>query len=88
MTRQVLRVNLVEGTPYDDYTGRMEDLNEHIRNTQKKIENLERSLQTSAANEGAFAKTIKQLKADLAARGKELVFLKHNLARFRCQKGP
>ena len=37
-TRQLLRVNLVEGTPYDDYAGRMQDLHEHIRNTQKERE--------------------------------------------------
>jgi chromosome segregation ATPase len=82
-TRQLLRINLVEGTPYDDYTGRMKDLNEHIRNTQEKIQNLERSLQSSEANAGAFAKTIRQLKAELAVKGKEMVFLQEQVEKFR-----
>ena len=82
-TRQVLRVNLVEGTPYDDYTGRMQDLNEYIKNTRQKIENLEQSLQTSSANARAFSKTISQLKAQLAAKGKEMVFLQEQVEKFR-----
>src|SRR5688572_10711612 len=44
-TRQLLRVNLVEGTPYDDYSGRMQDLNDYIQTTQERIEELEQTLQ-------------------------------------------
>jgi chromosome segregation ATPase len=82
-TRQLLRVNLVEGTPYDDYSGRMRDLNEYIRHTQEKIENLEQSLQTSKANAKAFSKTISQLKAELVAKGKEMSFLQEEVEKFR-----
>ncbi|MEX2235176.1 MAG: hypothetical protein WD824_23640 [Cyclobacteriaceae bacterium] len=82
-SRQLLRVNLVEGTPYDDYRGRMEDLNEYIRDTQEKIENLERSLQTSKANSKAFTKTINQLKAELATKSKEMAFLQEQVEKFR-----
>lgn len=82
-TRQLLRINLVEGTPYDDYTGRMNDLNEYIRNTTDKISNLERTLQSSEANAGAFAKTIRQLKAELAVKGKEMTFLQEQVEKFR-----
>jgi chromosome segregation ATPase len=82
-SRQLLRINLVEGTPYDDYTGRMKDLNEYIRNTQEKVENLERSLQSSEANTGAFSQTIQQLKAELALKGKEMVFLQEQVEKFR-----
>jgi chromosome segregation ATPase len=82
-SRQVLRINLVEGTPYDDYNGRMRDLNEYIKNTQEKIENLEQSLQSSSANARAFSKTIKQLKAELEAKGKEMAFLQEQVEKFR-----
>lgn len=82
-TRQLLRVNLVEGTPYEDYSGRMRDLNEHIRNTQAKIDGLEQSLRSSKANAAAFAKTINQLKAELATRGKEMAFLQEQVEKFR-----
>lgn len=82
-TRQLLRVNLVEGTPYDDYSDRMRDLNDYIRNTQEKIDNLEQSLQTSKANAKAFSKTISQLKAELVAKGKEMAFLQEEVEKFR-----
>jgi chromosome segregation ATPase len=82
-TRHLLRVNLVEGTPYDDYTGRMEELNEHIRNTESRIDELERSLKSSKANANAFAKTIRQLKAELATKGREMAFLQEQVEKFR-----
>src|SRR5688572_19228488 len=42
--RQLLRVNMVEGTSYDDYTARMKDINNYVKDTQGKIEDLEKSL--------------------------------------------
>jgi chromosome segregation ATPase len=82
-TRQLLRVNLVEGTPYDDYAGRMENLRQYITTTQAKMEKLEKSLQSSRAKENAFSKTIRQLKAELNARGKEMAFLQEQVEQFR-----
>lgn len=81
--RQLLRVNLVEGTPYDDYSGRMEELNDYVRNTQERIERLEESLKSSKANATAFSKTIRQLKAELQEKGKEMVFLQEQVEKFR-----
>ena len=82
-TRQLLRVNLVEGTPYDDYSGRMQDLNDYIRTTQERIEELEQTLQSSKANARAFAKTISQLKSEVQMKGKEIVFLQEQVEKFR-----
>ena len=82
-SRQVLRVNLVEGTPYDDYSGRMRDLNEYIKSTGEKINDLEQSMRASSANARAFSKTIKQLKAELEAKGKEMAFLQEQVEEFR-----
>ena len=82
-SRQLLRINLVEGTPYDDYSGRMRDLNEYIRSTGEKIERLEQSLRSSQGTAKAFSVTIKQLKAELAAKGKEMIFLQEQVEKFR-----
>jgi len=82
-TRQLLRVNLVEGTPYDDYSGRMQELNNYIKDTQKRIDDLEQSLQSSKANAQAFSKTIRQLKAELAQKGKDMTFLQEQVEKFR-----
>lgn len=73
--RQLLRVNMVEGTTYDNYKSRMKDINNYVKDTQNKISDLEKSLKKSKGNANAFAATIKKLKADLEERNKEIAAL-------------
>lgn len=73
--RQLLRVNMVEGTTYDDYTSRMKDINNYVKDTQSKIEDLEKSLKKSKGAANAYAATIKKLKQDLEAKNAEIVKL-------------
>jgi chromosome segregation ATPase len=81
--RQVLRVNMVEGTTYESYTSRMKDINNYVKDTQKKIDALETSLSKSKGNNSALTKTIKKLKADLEARNKEIESLNENVEQLR-----
>lgn len=78
-SRQLLRVNMVEGTTYADYTSRMKDINNYVKDTQNKIEDLEKSLKKSKGNANAYAATIKKLKADLEDRNKEIANLQANV---------
>ncbi len=73
--RQLLRVNMVEGTTYDDYSSRMKDINNYVKDTQGKIADLEKALKKSKGTANAFAATIKKLKADLEERNKEIASL-------------
>lgn len=82
-SRQLLRVNMVEGTTYDDYSTRMKDLNSYVQETQRKIDGLENSLKDSKANTKVFTKTIKQLKADLAKRTQEIGMLQEQVDKYR-----
>lgn len=82
-SRQLLRVNMVEGTTYDDYKTRMKDINGYVRDTQKKIDDLESSLKTSKANSNAFSKTIKKLKADLESKTQEIAGLQEQVDKYR-----
>jgi len=68
--RQLLRMNMVEGTTYDDYTARMKDINNYVKDTQNKIEDLEKALKKSKGATNAYAATIKKLKADLEERNR------------------
>ena len=77
--RQLLRVNMVEGTTYSDYTARMKDLNNYVKDTQSKIGDLEKSLKKSKANNNALASTIKKLKADLEQKNAEIVSLQEKV---------
>ncbi len=74
--RQLLRVNMVEGTTYSDYTSRMKDINNYVKDTHEKIEDLEKALKKSKGNANAYAATIKKLKADLEVKDQEIASLK------------
>lgn len=82
-SRQLLRVNMVEGTTYSDYTSRMKDINGYVKETQKKIDDLEKTLKTSKANSNAFSKTIKKLKADLETKTQEIAALQEQVDKYR-----
>lgn len=82
-SRQLLRVNMVEGTTYDDYAARMKDLNAYIKETQSKIDDLEKSLRTSKANAAAFSRTIRQLKASLESKTQEVSLLQEQVEKYR-----
>ena len=82
-SRQLLRVNMVEGTTYSDYATRMKDINGYVKETQKKIDDLEKTLKTSKANANAYSKTIKKLKADLEAKGVEIAALQEQVDKYR-----
>lgn len=73
--RQLLRVNMVEGTTYENYTARMKDINSYVKTTQTKIDDLEIALKKSKSNSSALASTIKKLRADLETRNKEIAEL-------------
>jgi chromosome segregation ATPase len=82
-SRQLLRVNMVEGTTYSDYSSRMKDINGYVKETQKKIDDLEKTLKTSKANSNAYSKTIKKLKADLEAKTVEIASLQEQVDKYR-----
>lgn len=73
--RQLLRVNVIEGTTYSDYSARMKDLNNYVKETQSRIGDLEKNLKKSKGNNNAFAATVKKLKADLEKKNEEITLL-------------
>src|SRR5882762_2072152 len=77
--RQLLRMNMVEGTTYEDYTSRMKDINNYVKDTQNKIEDLEKALKKSKGNSNTYAAMVKKLKDDLEAKGKEIAALQANV---------
>lgn len=81
--RQLLRINMVEGTTYNDYTARIKDINDYVKESQKKIEDLEKALKKSRGSSNAYANTIKKMKADIEARNKEILELQGQVDKYR-----
>src|SRR6187551_1918857 len=84
-SRQLLRVNMVEGTTYDDYKSRMKDINGYVKDTQKKIDDLEKSLSSSQSKNSTNAKLIKKLKGDIETKSKEIASLQEQVDKFRSE---
>jgi chromosome segregation ATPase len=82
-SRQLLRIDMVEGTTYEDYAARMKDLNAYIKETQSKIQTLEKSLGSSKANAAGFSRTIKKLKADLETKSQDIAMLQEQVEKYR-----
>ncbi|HEY9045424.1 MAG TPA: hypothetical protein VIN08_05990 [Ohtaekwangia sp.] len=82
-SRQLLRVNMVEGTTYEDYTSRMKDINGYVKDTQHKIDDLEKSLSTSKSHNNANLKLIKTLKAQLEAKTQEIAALQEQVDKYK-----
>ncbi|MFZ1809464.1 MAG: hypothetical protein WAU36_19695 [Cyclobacteriaceae bacterium] len=81
--RQLLRVNMIEGTSFNDYKARMNDINDYVKDSQKKIQDLENALKKSRGTSNAFSASIKKLKLDLEARNKEILELQGQVDKYR-----
>lgn len=79
--RQLLRTDMVEGTSYNDYKSRLQDISAYVKETQSKIADLEKS----AKNSRIYAGTIKRLKADLASRTKQIAALEQEVQSMRSE---
>ncbi len=78
-SRKVLRANVVEGTSYANYSERLNDINQYIKDTQMKIADLEKKSKSAAG----LSASVKRLKADLELRQQEIAALQLEVARFR-----
>ncbi|MCU0357669.1 MAG: hypothetical protein MUE95_08815 [Cyclobacteriaceae bacterium] len=82
-SRNILRLDMREGTTYDDYTSRMNELNRYVKESERKIDDLEKALQKSQGSANTYARQIKKLREDLEARNKEIVALQEQVEKYR-----
>lgn len=83
--RQMLKVNMVEGTTYEDYTERMKDLNDYVKETQSKLNKLESDLRKSNTKVSSYASTIKKLQRQLEEKAEEIILLNEQIEKFRSE---
>jgi chromosome segregation ATPase len=78
-SRKVLRANVVEGTSYANYSERLKDINQYIKDSQLKIADLEKK----SRNAAGMSSSIKRLKADLELRQSEIAALQLEVSKMR-----
>ncbi len=83
--RNLLNVNMVEGTSYTNYKERMWELNEYVKQTVRKIASLEEVVRKSKSNNSYYASTIKKLKADLESQTLRMTALQQEVESVRSQ---
>lgn len=79
-SRNALQLKMIEGNNYADYVSRLNEINMYVKQTEKKLDDLEIS---SEKNSKASASTIRRLKADLEKRSDEIVELQLQVAKLR-----
>lgn len=84
-SRQMLKVNMVEGTTYDDYTARMKDINSYVKDTQAKLNKLESDLKKSNIKSSSYAGTVKKLQRQLEEKAEEIILLNEQIEKFRSE---
>lgn len=83
MNRHILRTSMVEGTSLDDYEFRMRDINNFVKSSTAKIEELEKSLKKSKSSSSHYAGALAKMKAELDARNQELIALNEKVTLYR-----
>jgi chromosome segregation ATPase len=75
ISRNDLRVNIVEGTPYKDYTARLREINDYVKRSEEKISALEKKLKAARHKSGAYELMVMALKDELSIARDEITAL-------------
>lgn len=83
--RNQLSMDMEMGTNYEDYKTRMKNIQDYIAQTEAKLDQLQVDLEKSDANRATYARTVKRLKKDLEARGKEVAELQTQVETYKTE---
>ena len=75
VSRNALRVNIVEGTPYNEYSERLKEINDYIKRSEDKISALEKKLKDARHESGAYEMMVVALKDELSIARDEIMAL-------------
>jgi hypothetical protein len=68
LNRNMLRTSMIEGTSYDKYSERLKNLNEYVKATSRRIDEMETALKKAKSGSNQYASMVKKLKLDLEAK--------------------
>lgn len=83
--RNELSMDMEVGTNYEDYKTRMGNIRSYIQQTEQKLDVLQAELEKSDANRRAYASTVKKLRKNLEAKGKEVQALQAQVDNYKAE---
>jgi chromosome segregation ATPase len=84
--RDNLTMRLEQGTSYDEYVNRVRDLNNYVKSSEKRLNDLEASLKKADQSKSALAASVKKLRKELDDRNKYISFLEGQINNIKVQK--
>lgn len=83
--RNSLRSNLSEGTSYEDFSTRLQDINEFVKMSEEKINLIQDALKNSKHEAGAYLMLVDALKSEVQIRVEEIVKLNEEVDRYKVE---
>lgn len=84
-SRNALKLNMEMGTTYDDFSTRLSEINQYVKDSEKKIDEMERSLAKSNSASKAYAATISRLKKELTEKTEQIAQLEATVAQYQAE---
>jgi len=81
--RHVLHTRMVEGTSVEDFRKSMRDINDYVKQTEKKLSALETRLSNATTSRKQYAAAVQNMKKELEARNHELTALQEKVTEFQ-----
>jgi chromosome segregation ATPase len=84
-SRNVLRSGIAEDLPADSFTARLVEINNYVKASQMKIDDLDQALRKARSSNSNLSNLIAKMKKDLQAKSDELIFLTAEVNRYRIE---
>jgi chromosome segregation ATPase len=83
VNRDLLRNQMREGTSLEDFTARMKDLNDYVKRSESKINDLEKALRSAKQTGPSYNARIKELKESLEKNQMEIAALQEQVTKYK-----
>jgi chromosome segregation ATPase len=83
--RNVIHINLVEGTTYDEVKSRLASINQYVHRTEDRITFVEQELKSSTGKASAYLMMVDALKDELHTRLSEIEILETEVDKYKDQ---
>ena len=85
VSRRHLRIDLNEGTTYDDFNSRLKDINGYVKKTEEKIKRIEKEMKASRHEASAYLMMVDALKNELDMRVDEVETLEKSVEQYKAE---